>query len=248
MSGMRLWQRRRRVVDREEQWASFAAELELEASAELAGRLRDHLDLGDGELRPVYALRRPNQPQLVLFDQLRERSGPTGAVRRLRTSVLLRTASDTLPASWRASARRNRVVESLEASRSGGVRLELADTAPDFDARVSVYAREVDEVRPILVPAVREVLLRLLAPFEAREGHEAASEPVELPTSAARSAHLVAGARSLWLWAEPDAPLPFDRLLDLTGEMLGLYAALCAVASAPRAGPAGGMASDAKQS
>lgn len=237
---MRLWQRRR-VADRDEQWASFAKELELEESAELAGRLREHLDLGAGDLRPVYALRRPNQPQLVLFDQLRERSGPTGVVRRTRTCVLLRTASETLPASWRASARRNRVVESLEASRSGGVRLELADAAPDFDAKVSVYARAVDEVRPVLVPAVRDVLLRLLAPFDAAEGgDESATEPAELPTSAAASAHLVAGVRSLWLWAEPDAPLPFDRLLDLTSGMLGLFAALSAVASAADGGPGRG--------
>ncbi len=232
---MRLWQRRR-VDARTEQWLGFARELELEESGELEGRLRDQLDLGPGSLAPVYALRRSGQPHLVLFDQLRERSGPTGAVRRLRTCVLLRTVTDALPVSWRASARRNRVVESLEASRSGGVRLELGED-PDFDARVSVYARDAAEVRAVLAPAVREVLLRLLESFDGA-GRTEAVDPYDLPTNTSGSANLVVGARSLLLWAEPDEPLPFDRLLDLTTGMLSLYAALDAAAGSTDVGEA----------
>lgn len=224
---MRSWQRRR-VDARTEQWLGFARELELEESGELEGRLKDHLDLGPGALAPVYALRRPGQPHLVLFDQQRERSGPTGVVRRLRTCVLVRTVTDTLPVSWRASAKRNSIVESLEASRSGGVRLELADD-PDFDARVSVYARDAAAVRAVLAPAVKSVLLTLLEPFDG-SWQTAVVDPYHLPRNTSGSANLVVGARSLLLWAEPDEPLPFGKLLDLTTGMLSLYAALNAAA------------------
>ncbi|MBX3144545.1 MAG: hypothetical protein KF813_12350 [Trueperaceae bacterium] len=220
---MRLWQRRR-VDVRTEQWLEFARELELEESGELIGRLKDHLDLGEGALDPVYALRRPGQPHLVLFDQHRERSGPTGVVKRLRTCVLVRTVTDTLPVSWRASARRNSIVESLEASRSGGVRLELAED-PGFDGRISVYARDAAAVRAVLVPAVRGVLLKLLEPFDG-SGRDAVLDPYDLPRNTSGSANLVVGARSLLLWAEPDEPLPMGKLIDLTTGMLSLYAAL----------------------
>lgn len=228
---MRLFQRRRPSA-RADRWANFARDLELEESSELTGRLRDQLDLGSGELDPVYALRRSGQPQLILFDQLRERSGPTGAVSRLRTCALMRTVAGGQGVSWRASARRNRVVESLEASRTGASRLEF-DTDRDFDARVSVFARDADEVRSLLSPTVRVALLRLLEPFDGE--WQAGTQPVhpsDLPTSTALSANLVVGAGSLLLWAEPDEPLPFERLIELVTGMFTLYASLAAAESA----------------
>src|SRR5680860_666171 len=79
---MAFWSRRKSAT-RSDDWREFAAALELRESSDLAERLREHLDLGDGAIAPVFSLSRPGQPQLVIFDQSRARFGPTGSVSKL---------------------------------------------------------------------------------------------------------------------------------------------------------------------
>src|SRR5690606_6325744 len=100
-----FFQRRQRTDTRAEGWRALAAELELAPWDDLAGRLHDQLGLGPGEVAPVYALSRPGQPRLVLFDQSRERVGPTGRVTGLRSCVLVRAEAEVALVSMRVTER-----------------------------------------------------------------------------------------------------------------------------------------------
>lgn len=214
---------------REAAWLGFASEFELEPTPELAEVLRDQFALGGGELDPVYALQRTDQPQLVAFDQRRERHGPTGSVAKLRTLVAVRSEVDRASLSLRLSSRRSKALESIEASRSGAQRLELPDF-PDFDEHVSVYTREPEEARLLLTPAVRGVLARLLKTADdatnaaqPRGGRSGLLAPSVAPS-------VVMGTRNLLLTLEPREPLPLEPLAELLIDMLSLYAALSSVA------------------
>lgn len=233
---MALWARPGQE-SREVAWTGFAAEFELDPMPELAEILRDQFALDDGELDPVYALQRTDQPQLVAFDQWRERRGPTGSVAKLRTLVAVRSQVDRASLSLRVSSRRNKALESIEASRSGAQRLELPNH-PDFDEHVSVYTREPQEARLLLTPAVRVVLARLMR--TADDATEAAQPRGGrgglLAPSVAPS--VVVGTRNLLLTLEPREPLPFEPLADLLIDMLSLYAALSSVNHVQESGSA----------
>lgn len=210
---------------REAAWAGFAAEFELDPMPQLAEALRDQFALGDGEIHPVYALQRTDQPKLSAFDQRCERRGPTGSVAKLRTFIAVRSQVDRVNLSLRVSSRRSKALEAIEASRSGAQRLELTDH-PDFDEHVSVYAREPREARQLLTPAVRVVLERLLltadAATEAAQPRAGLLAPSVAPS-------VVIGTRNLLLTVEPREPLPFEPLTDLLIDMFSLYAALASV-------------------
>jgi hypothetical protein len=146
------------AIDR---WRDLASRLELQDAGDVAERIRRWLDLGDALLEPVYLLQRPGLPAVYLYDAHTSRKGPTGAVRRTRRACLVRSEEALSAVAFRAWPRQNAVLESLEASRSGAVRVDvLAD--PAFDATISVFARDAKEPLRALVPAVREVLTRLL--------------------------------------------------------------------------------------
>ena len=226
---MAPWPRRRVENQRDDQWQRLAAELELESSAELTERMREHLGLGSGAIAPVFSLSRPDQPHVILFDQARERSGPLGSVKSLRTGILLRSVKDHVPVSWRAAARRNRVLESLEASRTGGLRVEMASDEA-FDGAVSVYARDVEATRSLLTASVRLALARLLVPgAAANDGREEIADTVGPP---ARFPSIVVGTRNMLFLIEPHEPLAVARLLPLTADMLTLHAALTSAVKA----------------
>ncbi|MBA2666225.1 MAG: hypothetical protein H0U69_04235 [Trueperaceae bacterium] len=142
-------------------WHEFAERLELRDASDVAERIRRWLDLGDAELSPVYLLQRTDMPAIYLYDSRTSRHGPTGSVRALRRSVLVRSDDPISHVAFRAWPRQNAVLESLEASRSGAVRVDVADD-PVFDAAVSVFARDVRAPLRALRPHVREVLARLL--------------------------------------------------------------------------------------
>lgn len=207
---MPFWSRRR-TSPREQGWRAFAARLELEDASDESERLRRWLDLDDGPMGPVYRLRRPGQPTLYLFDQAVERRGPTGVARQERSLVVVRAAGEVAVHAWRALARRNAVLESLEASRTGTGRLSWPDD-PDFDAEVSVFARDPEAVRAVLPPAVRGVLRRAVA-------------------GRAVSPTVVVGRRTLVLRTEGGEPVPFAALEELTADLLTLYALVADVAA-----------------
>ncbi len=195
---------------------------------ELAEPLRDQFSLGGGELDPVYSLQRADQPQLVAFDQRLERRGPTGSVAKLRTLVAVRSQVDRVNLSLRVSSRRNKALESIQASRSGAQRLEIPEH-PDFDEHVSVYAREPQEARRFLTPAVRVVLARMLTTADdATEAAQPRGGPGGLLAPSVAPS-VVVGTRNLLLTLEPRESLPFEPLAHLLIDMLSLYAALSSV-------------------
>jgi hypothetical protein len=216
-----LFRGRRREPSRREQWRAFARRLELTDAQPQEARLREWLDLGDSALEPLYGLRRTGQPTLFLFDQERARSGPTGSVTTLATGVLLRATAPLAAASLRAQARRNPVLESIEAGRTGSRRLTLTDL-PGFDAEVSVFARDEDAVRAWLRPAVQRAMQRML---------------VDRDVSPA----LVVGNRHMLVLCEGPQPAPFEALEALSADLFTLFAmadtAAGATADAPDGGP-----------
>lgn len=219
---MRIWSRRQDTA-RDKAWQAFAAELELEDGSELVGRLREHLDLGPGEIAPVYVLSRPAQPQLILFDQARERSGPAGSVSSLRSGVLLRARGAVEFVSMRITGRLNPVLEAIEASRTGSSRLETG-IGGRFDETISVYARDEDGARRLLTGPASEVLTRLLVRVDA-----AGQDADEIPATVTRPTSppvVVVGTRDVLLTIEEPEPVAFERLTDLTADMMSLYAAL----------------------
>ncbi len=212
----------RRVDPRLVEWVRFAEEYELVQAPELARPLDEQFALGEGELNPVYALRREGQPLLVAFDQRRHRSGPTGSVLTLRTFIAVRGRSQQIAPPMRASAKRGKVLEALEAGRSGAERLDLAYDQV-FDESVSVYTREVKGATAVLTPTVREVLARLLGAADKALLNANGTEG-SLATTAAPS--LVVGNRNLLLCVEPRNALPVTELGVLLAEMLSLNVAL----------------------
>lgn len=211
----------RRAVGRRDEWDRFAAELELVAGDDLAGRLPDQLGLGPGEIGPVYALVRPGQPRLVVFDQARERVGPTGKVTGVRSCVLVRAEADVEFVSLRVTERLGRAMEKIEAGRTGSVRMEGTGD-PAFDERLGVYARDEAGARRLLSRPVREALLRLLC-----DG-PAPSDDGDRPVRGRVAPVVVIGGRNVLLTLEEPGPVPFDRLGAATVNSLGLYAALVA--------------------
>lgn len=219
---MAFWGRRR-SVSRADDWRAFAESLELAENLEMAEKLRHNLDLGPGTIEPIYSLTRSGQPQLVLFEQTRERHGPAGTARNVRSCVLLRANGDNDYVSLRATARRNKVLEALEAGRTGSSRLPTEDD-PDFDARVSVYARDPQAALVLLTDSVRGVLVRLLS-----AGDEPATDPDDIASTvrpATIPPSLVIGNKNLLLTVEAQEPIDFDRFTALTVDVLALYAAL----------------------
>jgi hypothetical protein len=142
-------------------WRALALRLELADASDVAERIRRWLDLGDTEVAPVYLLQRAGLPAVYLYDAHTVRQGPAGTARRTRRACLVRSDGPISSAAFRAWPRQNEVLESLEASRSGAVRVTVASD-PDFDGAVSVFARDAGVALASLVPAVRQVLARLL--------------------------------------------------------------------------------------
>ena len=124
--------------------------------------MRRFLDLDEAELRHVHAVRRAGTPTVYLFDVVRRRRGPTGEVVRWSTWCLVRGERPLASVAFRATARREAVLESLEASRSGAVRVDLG-AFPEVDAALAVFARDAAAVRVALTPSVTTVLARLVA-------------------------------------------------------------------------------------
>lgn len=204
------------------EWADFAAEFEFVEASELAERLFEQFSLGEGQLVPIYALRREGQPLLLAFDQRRERKGPTGSVVTLRTFVAVRSTEGPGAPPMRASARRGKALEGLEAARSGAERLDLSEDGP-FERSVSVYTREPLGAKAVLSQQVREMLMRLLTAAD-QAALKANGTDGTFATTVAPS--LVVGPRNLLLCLEPRNALPVHALGPLLADMLSLNVAL----------------------
>ena len=161
-----FFRRRTPQTTRFDRWRSLADRLELVDASDHAERIRRWLDLDVSALEPLYALRRPGLPVTYLFDTVSERRGPSGVVRVLHRYCLVRSEGEVSRVAFRATARQDKVLESLQASRSGAVRVGLAHV-PDFDRVVSLYARAEAALAPLMTAPVRSVLKRLLAEREA---------------------------------------------------------------------------------
>jgi len=158
-----MWFRRRpRDPVRADRWAAFASRIGAVAADDVAERLRRFLDLDEAEVRHAHALKRIDAPAVYLFDVVRRRRGPTGEAVRWSAWCLLRGERPLAPVSFRATARREAVLESLEASRSGAVRVDLG-AFPEVDAALAVFARDAVAVRAALTPPVTLALARLVA-------------------------------------------------------------------------------------
>lgn len=209
------------VSARQLEWAEFASEFEFEKAAELAAPLEQQFSLGEGRIGNVHALKRAGQPLLVAFDQYRQRRGPTGSVTNLRTFVAVRGVNRQAAPPMRASARRGKALEALEASRSGAQRLSV-DADPEFEANVSVFTRERRGAAAVLTRPVREVLLRLLIAADesilTANGTESGFATTVAPS-------LVVGQRDLLLCLEPRRALPVGALGALLADMLSLHVA-----------------------
>lgn len=215
------------------EWERFASELELVPGDDLAGRLPDQLGLGSGEIDPVYALVRPGQPRLVVFDQARERVGPTGRVAGLRTCVLVRAEAGVEFVSLRVTERQGKAMEKIEAGRTGSFRVEGTGDS-EFEERLGVYARDEVGARRLLSRPVRETLLRLLCDRPKAEDED------DRPPRGRVAPVAVVGGRNLLITLEEPGPVSFDRLEAATVDALALYAALIAANGEVRPGGTGG--------
>jgi len=144
-----------------DRWRALAQRLELDDASDHAERIRRWLDLEVAGLEPLYAMRRPGLPTAYLFDTVSERRGPSGVVRSLHRHCLLRGDEEISRVAFRGLPRQDKVLESLQASRSGAVRLALPSD-PAFDASVSLYARDDRALGALLTAPVRSALQRLL--------------------------------------------------------------------------------------
>jgi len=221
-----LFGSRRRTPSRRQLWREFAGRLELADASPKDARLRDWFDLGDAPLSPLVSLVREGQPTLYFFDQVRERSGPTGSVSSLVTGVLLRAPGRLAAASLRALPRGNPVLERIVAGRTGSRRLALPEL-PDFDAQVSVFARDEGAARQWLTKPVQGVIQRLLI-------------------DRGMAATLVVGGRHLLTLCEGAEPAPFEALEAIATDLLTLFAMVeGTVGGAVDSGPsAAGVAGD----
>ncbi len=223
---MAFWSKR--ADPRGQAWLALAEEFELTPAPELADALREHFDLGPGELGPIYGLSQPGQPQLLAFDQVNHRSGPLGRVANFRTGVVVRARAPHAAVSLRASSKRHAVLEGLEAGRSGAQRLDAAFDE-DFDAAVSVYAREGEAAGLMLTSPVRAVLLRLLKAADEALAASARRPQRAIPRHASGKAPSVAiGPRNLFLSLEAETPIALDVLENLIVDLLSLHVALLA--------------------
>ena len=162
-----VFRRRKPVMlPRDDRWRALAERLDLSDASDRAERIRRWLDLDVVELQPVYALRREGLPTAYLFDTLAERRGPSGTVQVRRSHCLVRSGAVICSVAFRALPRQDKVLESLQASRSGAVRLEIGSD-PEFEASVSLYTRDPEGLAALLTTPIRRVLRRLLAERQA---------------------------------------------------------------------------------
>jgi len=158
-----VWFRRRpKPLTRAQRWALALETLEAQPAPTTADRLKRFLDLEDADVRHLHTVRHAGEPTLYLFDVVRERRGPAGAVAAWSSWAVMRSSRAISPASFRATPRRESLLESLDASRTGATPVVFSGR-PELDAAMLVLARDAHAVNTLLTDSVTQVLTRLCA-------------------------------------------------------------------------------------
>jgi len=171
-----------------------------------AERLRRFLNLPPAPPDPVFCLQRPDQPKLYLFDHLEERKGPTGVVHTPVSVCLLAAKTKFADLSLKAHRKRHAVLESLEASATGSEKFEILED-PEFNERITLYARDAAKAGELLTLEVRAVLSRALLERQAA------------PTFVLSERYALLTCRG-----QPGRETPLEALELLAGDLLSLYA------------------------
>lgn len=160
------------------------------------------------DLGAVYTLELDPGADLYLFDYDAVQAGPAGTKPGWVSAVMVTSRQPFTPLAIRASRKLAQVLESLSASASGG-QLVLLPDAPEFNARVSLYARSSEEVAKVLTAAFQERLLTAL----------------DRPADDVR---FLLGEKQLLLTAKMLGAVKAstDLVEDLVSDLLGLYALL----------------------
>ncbi|MDZ7799496.1 MAG: hypothetical protein U5K81_01720 [Trueperaceae bacterium] len=218
-----FFKRRSKEDPRDAAWAALAQRLEMTRLPERAEEeLRAELAVDTGRVAALHALRRPGQPELLMFEHARGRRRFRGEERRAR--VLLRDEEAVSGVAWRAFPRSHPLITSLQTSRSGGTLIETGDE--DFDAQVGVLTREPEACRAQVTRPVRVALRRLLVGDEPAGDAADAASPSGGAPPAGNDASVTCGGRHLAWRARRELDPPFDELEWVAVRMLGLWAAL----------------------
>lgn len=203
-----MWFRRRREQSDEarEGWATLARSLDFEPVPDEVDSLAERLGSEDGAPEAPFALRRPGQPELLLFRRAQSRRlGPT----QRRPVALLSSDEAFSPCSLRAFPRGNSVLANLQANRSGGTL--LATGHETFDEAVGVVARDVEAATELLTPGVRAALTQLV-------GADGDGTPLDV--------EVAIGKRHLMWSARAEVAAPYAPVAQAAVGLLSVYAAL----------------------
>lgn len=158
-----MWFRRKpKPLTRAQRWTQALETLEAQPATHAIERVKRFLDLEDADVRHLHTVRHAGEPTLYLFDVVRERRGPAGAVSAWSSWAVMRSSRAISPASFRATPRRESLLESLDASRTGATPIPLTDR-PNLDTQMLVLARDANAVKALLSDAVADVMVRLCA-------------------------------------------------------------------------------------
>lgn len=144
---------------REEAWVRLAAQLDLEEVDAGRHKLDRLLDLSETPLQSrVYGTRRTGEVEVYAFDRLEE--AYPGGPPRLMLCCLLVANQAVAAGPLRVTRRLREQLSKFQAAATQGSLVESGDA--DFDARVTVVAREPEVVGALLTPEVRGAIDRLL--------------------------------------------------------------------------------------
>jgi hypothetical protein len=203
-------------LERLQAWQGFANRLGFAASPGSEANLRTVLNLEPNVLlEPIYRHEfRSSEGKVVrlyLLDYLETRQLAIGRPEQLVSVCVLSSPESFAPLSLKAWRKAHKVMEAIEASKSGGQVVSFPDDAA-FAEKVTVFARDSQAARQLLTADLRALFLRALC------------ERSLSPT-------LLLGEKRLVLSQATPAtePMVFEVLEDFATDLLGLYSLLTAV-------------------
>lgn len=154
------WLRRRDPNERA--WQETAGRLGLSQAEGGQSMVRELLDLADDVVvSEVQKAERTGRVDAYVFWY--RRAAESRSQQALVVTACLLISDDLFsPVSWRASRKVHEVIASLQASATGGEVIAVPG-AESFNDRVTVVARNGQELLPSLTPATRRVLERIVA-------------------------------------------------------------------------------------
>lgn len=205
---MRLFSRSQKPT-RQDDWAEFAARLELTDASDRERLFHTLLNVPPAsEFGGMYELTLAEYKRVYLLDYFEERTGPTGSVQFVNSVCMLRSKEPISSYSLKAQAKLHVVMESLGASATGSQVLRLHND-PAFNERVTIYARD-DSARSVFSEPVKQTLLRALF------------DRGVTPTFILSEQHMLLTCRG-------QSPTDLTTLELLLSDLLSLYAAVTAL-------------------